>query len=215
MDREQNLFWFSVNWMFGARVVKLFTSLLIVGFVSAYLVADSNTVRKAPELAFTLPGQGDKLLSQYRGKVVALEFILTTCPHCQAASRVMTKFQQEYAPRGFQAIDLAINALDEGRKPDQASLLTETFANNFQVGFPVGYIGRDPMMSFMGFSIMDRMVVPQLVLIDRKGYIRYQTPAGDSEEYGKLMNESTIQQHIEELLAQAANASTHRTVAKR
>jgi len=201
--------------MFGARVVKLFTSILAFGLVSAYVVADTNTVRKAPELAFTLPGQGDKLLSQYRGKVVALEFILTTCPHCQAASRVMTKFQQQYGPRGFQAIDLAINALDEGRKPDQASLLTQTFANNFQVGFPVGYIGRDPMMSFMGFSIMDRMVVPQLVLIDRKGYIRYQTPAGDSEEYSKLMNESTIQQHIEELLSQPASTSTRRTVAKR
>ncbi len=178
-------------------------------------MADTSSVRKAPELAFTLPGQGDKLLSQYRGKVVAIEFILTTCPHCQQASRFMTKYQQEYGPHGFQAIDLAINALDEGRKPDQASLLAETFANNFQVGFPVGFIGRDPMMSFMGFSVMDRMVVPQLVLIDRKGIIRYQTPAGDSEEYGKMMNETTIQQHIEELLAQPATAAGHRAPAKK
>ncbi len=198
-------------------MVKLFTSFVVAfGLVSAYMVADTNTARKAPELAFTLPGQGDKLLSQYRGKVVALEFILTTCPHCQEASRVMTKFQQEYASRGFQAIDLAINALDEGRKPDQAGMLTETFANNFQVGFPVGFIGRDPMMSFMGFSIMDRMVVPQLCLIDRKGYIRYQTPAGDTDDYGKLMNENTIQQHIEELLlAQPTSETHHRTVARR
>lgn len=132
----------------------------------------------------------------------------------------MTGLQQEFAGRGFQAIDLAINALDEGRTPDQASLMTETFTNNFQVGFPVGYIGRDPMMSFMGFSIMDRMVVPQLVLIDRKGYIRYQTPAGDTDEYGKLMNEATIKQHIAELLAEPASAAEHhsssrKSVAKR
>jgi thiol-disulfide isomerase/thioredoxin len=196
-------------------VLKIASSFIALGLVSAYLIADTNAVRKAPELAFTLPGQGDKLLSQYRGKVIALEFILTTCPHCQAASKVMTKFQQEYGARGLQAIDLAINALDEGRTPAQASMLTETFANNFQVGFPVGYIGRDPMMSFMGFSIMDRMVVPQLVLIDRKGYIRYQTPAGDTEDYAKLMNEGTIQQHIEELLAQPTGASARRTVARR
>lgn len=188
--------------------MKLFTSVAVaLGLISAYLVAQTNTARKAPELAFTLPGQGDKLLSQYRGKVVALEFILTTCPHCQEASRVMTRYQQEYGARGLQAIDLAINALDEGRKADQASLLTETFANNFQVGFPVGYIGRDPMMSFMGFSVVDRMVVPQLVLIDRKGFIRYQTPAGDSEEYGKLMNPNTVRQHIEELLAEPVSAA--------
>ncbi len=196
--------------------MKIFTSVaMALGLVSAYLVAQTNTGRKAPELAFTLPGQGDKLLSQYRGKVVALEFILTTCPHCQEASRVMTKYQLEYGARGFQAIDLAINALDEGRKPDQASLLTESFANNFQVGFPVGYIGRDPMMSFMGFSVVDRMVVPQFVLIDRKGFIRYQTPAGDSEEYGKLMNPNTIRQHIEELLAQPVTAAGKHTAGKK
>ncbi|HEY7212269.1 MAG TPA: TlpA disulfide reductase family protein [Bryobacteraceae bacterium] len=196
--------------------MKLLTSLLALGLISACLIAETNTVRKAPELAFTLPGEGDKLLSQYRGKVVALEFILTTCPHCQAASRVMTKFQQQYGPRGFQALDLAINALDDGRTPQQATLITQSFANNFQVGFPVGFIGRDPMMSFMGFSIMDRMVVPQLVLVDRKGIIRYQTPASDAnDDYGKMMNDNTIQQHIEELLSEPATANRHRAPAKK
>jgi len=188
--------------------MKILASFLSLGLLCGFLVADPAQGRKAPELAFTLPSEGEKLLSQYRGKVVAIEFILTTCPHCQAASKVMTKFQQQYGPRGFQALDLAINALDEGRKPEQAGMLTESFANNFQVGFPVGFIGRDPMMSFMGFSIMDRMVVPQLVLIDRKGFIRYQTPASDStDQYGKMMVESAIQQHIEELLSQPATGS--------
>ncbi len=197
--------------------MKLIASILALGLTAVTLVAaaDTGTGRKAPELAFKLPGQGDKLLSQYRGKVVALEFILTTCPHCQAASKVMTGYQQEFGARGFQALDLAINALDENRKPADASVMTETFANNFQVGFPVGFIGRDPMMSFMGFSIMDRMVVPQLVLVDRKGVIRYQTPPGDTDEYGKLMNENTIRQHIEELIAEPATAATHRAMARK
>ncbi|MBV8551022.1 MAG: TlpA family protein disulfide reductase [Acidobacteriaceae bacterium] len=182
--------------------------------LSAWLFADANPIRKAPELAFTIPGQGEKLLSQYRGKVVALEFILTTCPHCQAASRVMTQFQQEFGPRGLQCIDLAINALDEGRTPDQASQMAADFQRNFQVGFPVGYIARDPMMAFMGFSVLQRMVVPQMVLIDRNGNIHYQTPASDSEDWTKLMNESTIRQHIEELLAIPVS-STHHAAARK
>jgi thiol-disulfide isomerase/thioredoxin len=182
-------------------MVKLVFYLAGFALVSGLLLAQSGTPRKAPELSFVLPGQGEKLLSQYRGKVVALEFILTTCPHCQQASKTMTKFQEEYGPRGFQALDLAINALDEGRTPDQASQMVEAFARNFQVGFPVGYIGRDPMMAFMGFSIMDRMVVPQLVLLDRNGNIHYQTTAGESPDWEKLMNETTLRQHIEELLA--------------
>lgn len=175
------------------------------------LAAGMEDLRKAPELAFTIPGQGAKLLSQYRGKVAALEFILTTCPHCQAASHIMTQFQQQYGPRGFQALDIAINALDEGRTDAQAGQIVQAFAQNFQVGFPVGYIPRDQMMSFMNFSMAERMVVPQLVMIDRKGYIHYQTPASDMDgTWGKLMDESAIRQHIEELLALGNSTSEHR-----
>jgi thiol-disulfide isomerase/thioredoxin len=175
---------------------------------TSLLFAQTNAPRKAPELAFNIPGQGQKLLSQFRGKVVALEFILTTCPHCQAASRTMTKFQEEYGPHGLQVLDLAINALDEGRKPSDADAMAEAFQRNFQVGFPVGWIPRDQMMAFMGFSMAERMVVPQLALIDRKGYIRYQTPAGDNEDWGKLMKEDTLRQHIEELLAAPTNSAS-------
>ena len=52
------------------------------------------------------------LLSSYRGKVMALLFVHTTCPHCQHASQVFTEIQKEYGPRGFQALDVAFN--DDG-----------------------------------------------------------------------------------------------------
>jgi cytochrome oxidase Cu insertion factor (SCO1/SenC/PrrC family) len=167
--------------------------------------------RKAPELAFTVPGQGTKLLSQYRGKVVALEFIFTTCPHCQAATRVMEKFQREFGPRGFQAIDVAVN--------DNADLLVDNFAKDFQVNFPVGWVLKDQMLSFMGWTNA-YFVVPQQVMIDRKGVIRYQTPEREDASWDKLMNEDTIRQHIEELLganstSARASASTHVTLAKK
>lgn len=180
------------------KSIFLLTSALATATLFA---ADSGELKKAPELAFTLPGQGPKLLSQYRGKVVALEFILTTCPHCQAAAKVMTKYQQELGGRGLQVIDLAINALDDGNSEATATSMVTLFAMNFQVGFPVGYIPRDSMMAFMGYSIMDRMVVPQLVLIDRKGFIHYRTPAGSGPDWEKVMNETTLHEHIEELLA--------------
>jgi thiol-disulfide isomerase/thioredoxin len=181
--------------------VKRILVLAMAVLAGSVSYSQTNGPRKAPELAFNLPGQGQVLLSHYRGKVVALEFILTTCPHCQAASKTMTKFQEEYGPRGFQALDVAINGLDENRTPDQADTLVKTFQTNFQVGFPVGWVARDQMMSFMGFSMADRMVVPQLVLIDRKGYIHYQTPANNNDEWTKLMNDDALRQHIEELLA--------------
>jgi thiol-disulfide isomerase/thioredoxin len=179
-------------------MVKTFALLLGVSL----LASAGEPLRKAPELSFNIPGKGPQLLSQYRGKVVALSFIFTTCPHCQAESKVMTKFQQEYAARGLQALDIAVNP--------NADLLVDNFKKDYQVGFPVGWVPQEQMVSFMGFSSA-RFVVPQLVLIDRKGMIHYQTPALEDENWDKLMKEDAIREHIEELLSAGASSTSLRT----
>ena len=65
----------------------------------------------------------------------------------------------------------------------------------------MGWTTRDQFLTFMNFSFADRFVVPQLVLIDRKGFIHYQTPALGNGDYEKQMQESTIRSRIEELLS--------------
>jgi thiol-disulfide isomerase/thioredoxin len=169
--------------------------------------AATPAVRKAPELAFTVPGEGEKLLSQYRGKVVALEFILTTCPHCQASARVLSGLEQKYGSEGFQAIDVAINATDENRTPEQAGQLVTAFSHTYGASFPVGFVPRDEMTTFMGFSMVDRTVVPQVVLIDRKGFVHYQTNASGESD---LRKPEVLEQKVQELLAQKDAASTRR-----
>ncbi len=195
--------------------MKSLLGFLVLSAVStvSLIAGDVVVPRKAPELAFTIPGEGQKLLSQYRGKVVALEFIMTTCPHCQAASRDMTKYQEEFGKRGLQVIDLAINALDGTGGPSEAAEMVTRFKNSFQVGFPVGYVPRAEMMNFMGFTLADRMVVPQLVLIDRKGIIHYQTPAISGPQWESIMKEPGLREHLEELLA-LGNSTTTRAKSK-
>jgi thiol-disulfide isomerase/thioredoxin len=105
--------------------------LLLALSVGSLFAADGPAPRKAPELAFTLPGVGPKLLSQYRGKVVAIEFIMTTCPHCQAAAKVMTQYQKDYGSRGYQSIDLAINVLANNASPASASQQVSAFASTW------------------------------------------------------------------------------------
>lgn len=157
------------------------------------LAGSGEKVRKAPDFSFQIPGKGAQSLSGMQGKVVALEFIFTTCPHCQAASRYMTKLQSELGDKGLQVIDIAVNP--------NADLLVENFAKDYGVNFPVGWTTSDNMTTFMGFPA-GRYVVPQLVLIDRKGYIHWQTPAtSEDENWSKLMNEDAIHQHVQELLA--------------
>ncbi len=181
---------------------RAFLSLACVALsVAPLLLADSlEHLRDAPALSFSVPGKGQETLQQYRGKVVALEFIFTTCPHCQAASHFMTKLQSEYAARGLQVIDVAVNP--------NADLLVENFVKDNGVNFPVGWTTQAQMQQFMGFSDA-RFVVPQLVLIDRKGTIHYQTPAlSNDDSWSKMMDEKAVRQHIEQLLAQPMTTST-------
>ena len=172
------------------KFLILFAGLSVLG--SSLFADDLESLRKAPALTFMIPGQGQKTLAQYLGKVVALEFIFTTCPHCQAASHVMSHFQEEYGPRGLQVLDVAVNA--------NADLLVDNFAKDYKVKFPVGWTPSDTMTTFMGFQ-PGRYVVPQLVLVDRKGFIHYQTPATEDDKWDQLMKEDAIRQHIEELLS--------------
>lgn len=84
-------------------------------------------------------------------------------------------------------------------------MVTE-FSRNFQVGFPVGYVSRPQMLSFLGFSPADRMVVPQMVLIDRKGFIHYQTSATSGPDWDAVAKEPAVREHIEQLLAMGSSA---------
>ncbi len=170
-----------------------------IAALTASLFADAPALpRKAPELAFNIPGQGQKLLSQYHGKVVALEFIYTTCPHCQAASKVMSKLQNELGNQGLQVIDVAINP--------NADLAVDNFSKEFQTAFPVGWVSQDQGLAFLGFNMADRFVVPQLVIVDRQGIVRYQTPPLGNEN---AMKEDTIRQRVEELLSSGGSTSHH------
>lgn len=157
--------------------------------------------RKSPEFTLTDASGKESLLSSHRGKVVVIGFVYTTCPHCQAFSVVLEKLYKELGPRGFQPIDIAWN--------DNAKLLIDDFAHSYGVTFPMFYTTYDPVMSYMGFSIMDRPVVPLVVVIDRKGMIRAQSPPqGDPN----LQDEAKLRAMIESLLKEPSTSarSSHR-----
>lgn len=187
---------------------RLLAAAALPVFLALTVFAQSaETPRKAPDLSYTVPGRGTEHLSQYHGKVILLEFVLTTCPHCQASARTMASLQQKYGAQGFQAIDLAINGLDENRTPQQADSLVEAFAMTYgATNFPVGWVDRNEMPAFMGFSLVDRTVVPQLIFIDRKGNIRYQTPASSDSD---LRKPDVMEQKVIELLNERDTASRH------
>lgn len=131
----------------------------------AVAAAQPGVPRPSPEFAFqTLDGR-QVLLSQQRGKVVVLEFLYTTCPHCRQASRVLSRLQNEYGPRGFQALGVAFN--------NGASMLAPEFVKENAVAYPVGLSDFRAVFSFLRIPTKGAKL-PLIAVIDRKGVIRAQ-----------------------------------------
>jgi peroxiredoxin len=153
----------------------LIRQLIAIGFGFGLLVAPvaaADVPRPAPEFPIQLVGGKQLLLSQYRGKVVAVEFLQTTCPHCQNCSAILNRMYKEYGPRGFQALGVAFN--------DMAIMLVPDYISQLQLTFPVGVGARDPVISFLQHPVMEILYVPQLVFIDRNGVIRAQYQGRDN-----------------------------------
>lgn len=175
------------------------TRLLQVSILSLFSLASvlaADVPRHSPEFVLNLNGGKQDLLSHYRGKVVLVEFLFTTCPHCQHTAQTLNKLQAEFGARGFQAFGVAFN--------EMSSMLVPDFVRDFNVKFPVAWAQREQVMGFLQLSPMERFVVPQIVLIDRKGQIRAQSPPlGDP----KLQDEANLRVQIDGLLKESAGAA--------
>jgi thiol-disulfide isomerase/thioredoxin len=147
--------------------------------------------RPSPEFAVNMPDGQTLLFSQHKGKVLLVEFLLTTCPHCQEASRITEKLYKELGPKGFQPVGVAIN--------DMAKMLVPDYIKNLGLTFPVGFSLRDPVYNYLEHSPMMQLMMPTVVFVDRKFQIRAQHMGG-TEFFQK--EEANMRSMVETLLAE-------------
>jgi cytochrome c biogenesis protein CcmG, thiol:disulfide interchange protein DsbE len=125
----------------------------------------------------------DVTLSEFRGKVVLLEFWATWCPPCRATVPELVSVQEKYKDRDF--VVLGISMDDEG-----ADLRTELldFSKQFHINYPV----------LMGSEAVEREYkvwsIPRSFLIDKEGRIR-ESYSGYIDQY-----ESKVSAEVERLL---------------
>lgn len=113
---------------------------------------------------------GPKLnLKAMKGKVVAVELLLTWCSHCQASAGVLQALYTEFKPKGFEVVGAATNTDAVKAKDDIGGFMGITKAQ-----FPVGWITQDDCMRFLQHPAGKNLFFPQLVLVDRKGNVVYQ-----------------------------------------
>jgi peroxiredoxin len=177
--------------------------------VSAF--ATPPVPRKSPEFTVTDPAGKPVLLSSLKGKIVVMPFMFTTCPHCQREAQMLTKLQQEFASKGVVMLGTVFN--------DANGPMAAQFVKEFNIGFPVGYASRDAVVSYLGLSVLDRWVVPQVAIIDRKGNVVAQSAATGTPE---LQDENFLRAFLDKLVKESgatgsaapAGKSAPKTVAK-
>lgn len=153
------------------------TTALLTITLGASAFAAMPVPRQSKEFTFVQPDGKQILLSSLKGKVVVIQFLYTTCPHCQALSRELTKLSAELGPN----CQMMGVAFEEDDAPKEAAAAA-AYKQQYGVNFPVAFASRDTVMSYLGLSVMDRFVVPQVAIVDKKGIIQAQSaPMGTTE----------------------------------
>jgi thiol-disulfide isomerase/thioredoxin len=170
---------------------RVLAALLLSGAVT---IQAAEVPRPSPDFTFVLPDGTQKKLSEYKGKVILAEFLLTTCGHCQNTAKVLNRIQKEYGPKGVQVLGISIRNDSTG---DELRQFATQYGGN---AFPVGKTP-DPgnVYTYLQHSIMNpNFYVPQIVLIDRGFTIREYFPGGDA----RLQNEDVaLRAALDKLLA--------------
>ena len=175
------------------KVGPLATYMLLTASV---LVATAPVPRKSLEFTFVEPSGKQTALSSFQGKVVVVEFLLINCPHCTRVAQMIAKLHKELGPRGFQPLGIAFDNDAGGGK------VTE-FVRRLGITYPVGYTSSMAVDAYLGRKAAERFMVPQIVVIDRKGIIRAQSrPVRESS----LEDEIYLRNLLDSLLKESVPA---------
>jgi peroxiredoxin len=136
--------------------------LLTLLFCAGMALTAQQALRRAPGFALPDAVSGQvRDLYDYRGKVVVLEFMMTTCPHCAAFAEILGEVRQKYAGR-VEVISIVNVPADNPNTVKQ-----------FVAGHKVSY----PILMDMGqmeysYVLKPNVDLPHVYVIDANGYIR-------------------------------------------
>lgn len=175
------------------------TLMAIAVSVCSIMPAAPIVPRPAGEFTYSDLKGKNHALSSLRGKVVLVQFLSTTCPHCQTMSQMLSRLQAEFGPQGFQAIGVAFN--------EATAEMTASYVDKHHVAIPVGVAPREAVLGYLGFSVMERVSVPQVLIIDRAGQVQEQSERAGTPQLG---DEAYLREKIVRLLSARAQRGTAR-----
>ena len=131
----------------------------LVALSIASTVAHAQDAQKAPALTLNdIQGRSIRV-SDYKGKVVLLNFWATWCPPCRAEMPDLVKLQREYAKQGLQVVGVTY--------PPETVKEVQRFVRKLGVNYPIA-LGTKATKSLFAQT----ETLPITVVIDREGNVR-------------------------------------------
>lgn len=131
----------------------------LAALLLAATVARGQNAQKAPALTLKTIDGGSLRLSNYKGKVVLLNFWATWCPPCRAEMPDLVKTQREYGRRGLQVIGVTY--------PPETIKEVRRFARKTGINYPIALGTKEARRLFDKGETL-----PFTIVIDRDGNIR-------------------------------------------
>ncbi len=124
---------------------------------------DNNPV--APDFALKdLSGKMQKL-SDYRGRVVLLDFWATWCPPCRMSIPFLIEMRKKYADKEFTVLGISTDDPDE-----ISNQQLNEFKEKFKMNYPV--LRADNIVLHDYFRRMGSMALPTMFVVDRDGRVQ-------------------------------------------
>jgi len=162
---------------------------------SALVWSSSLVPRPSPELAIPMPGGSTTQLSSLRGKVVILEFLFLKSQHCLRVATMLNELHGEAALQGFQPVGIVFDPPNDTNSHGE---LISPMVDYYKLTYPVGYVTKGAVDTYLGRTTNEILEIPQLVVIDRSGTIR--AVSGGRGGNSELENAASLRKLIITLL---------------
>jgi thiol-disulfide isomerase/thioredoxin len=156
---------------FLRRLATAFATLLL--FVSVR--AENVTPTPAPGWVLKDVDGKPVNFSQFKGKVVVLDFWATWCPPCRAEIPGYVKLQEKYKDKGLVIIGVSVD--------QDGPAVVKKFTNDFHMNYSVVLADDAVVQAFGGID-----AIPTTFIIDRDGKIRDKKVGEmETDEYEKVI----------------------------